>query len=265
MLKSEGWNAVAETSGLSQGLQLMLGDVAVGAKTPVMVSKVMAWRQKVIDTGNLEDSAWGRLEKLNEAVMKKFKELEEAAQSDKEYASTVRKISNFWCYAKLSLQMAKHGILRHSEVYSSANYLIAHPTLEWEQQGLGEILQKLRSQFILVRKQLKIMGEESGADIEPDSQTKLADATMELPGVLISGVPGGTTYYLVSFTSSLTLNPAGGMDGLFAIVIGEQAQECVRSFWTENGVNPLLLKEDKRGTLAHDASVFGHKRSQLGK
>jgi len=131
MLKSEGWNAVAETSGLSQGLQLMLGDVAVGAKTPVMVSKVMAWRQKVIDTGNLEDSAWGRLEKLNEAVMKKFKELEEAAQSDKEYATKVRKIRRFWCYAKIILQMAKHGTLRHSEVYSGAlaNYLVAHPML----------------------------------------------------------------------------------------------------------------------------------------
>jgi len=46
------------------------------------------------------------------------------------------------------------------------------------------------------------MGEESGADIEPDSQTKLADATLELPGVLISGVPGGT-YYLIRFTISI--------------------------------------------------------------
>ncbi len=43
-----------------------------------------------------------------------------------------------------------------------------------------------------VRKQLKAMGQESGANIEPDSQTELADATMAIPGVVIAGVPGGT-------------------------------------------------------------------------
>lgn len=35
------------------------------------------------------------------------------------------------------------------------------------------------------------MGEESGVDIEPDQQRDLIDATMEMNGVLIAGVPGG--------------------------------------------------------------------------
>lgn len=35
------------------------------------------------------------------------------------------------------------------------------------------------------------MGEESGVDIEPGQQRDLIDATMEMNGVLIAGVPGG--------------------------------------------------------------------------
>lgn len=41
----------------------------------------------------------------------------------------------------------------------------------------------------------------AGVSIEPDSQTRIADITATLPGVLAAGVPG-----------------AGGLDAIFAIV-----------------------------------------------
>jgi phosphomevalonate kinase len=42
-----------------------------------------------------------------------------------------------------------------------------------------------------VRAGLKKMGELASADLEPPSQTRLADATMNVQGCLIAGVPGG--------------------------------------------------------------------------
>ena len=35
-------------------------------------------------------------------------------------------------------------------------------------------------------------------EIEPDSQTRLLDRTLTAPGVLLAGVPGGASYYLLT-------------------------------------------------------------------
>lgn len=80
-------------------------------------------------------------------------------------------------------------------------------------------------------------------EIEPDSQTALADATEALPGVVAAGVPG-----------------AGGQDALFAIVLSAAAREGVErlwSTWSEQSVQvcPLLLHAESNpqssGLLCH--------------
>ena len=38
---------------------------------------------------------------------------------------------------------------------------------------------------------MKQTGEASGVPIEPDEQTRLLDACLEIPGVIGGGVPGG--------------------------------------------------------------------------
>ena len=93
----------------------------------------------------------------------------------------------------------------------------------------------IRNQFITARALLKRMGVNAGVDIEPDTQTALADATQSLPGVLCAGVPG-----------------AGGMDAIFALLIGDSSRELVERLWSRWGseekdgvtVCPLMLKED---------------------
>lgn len=65
--------------------------------------------------------------------------------------------------------------------------------------------------------------------IEPESQTRLLDATMNVDGVLLAGVPG-----------------AGGYDAVFAIVLGEASDSVIRA-WSSSGVLPLLVKEDPNG------------------
>ena len=56
--------------------------------------------------------------------------------------------------------------------------------------------------------------------IEPESQTRLLDATMNMEGVLLAGVPG-----------------AGGFHAVFAI----------SKAWSSQGVLPLLVREDPHG------------------
>lgn len=49
---------------------------------------------------------------------------------------------------------------------------------------------------------LKALGNAAGAAVEPDQQSDILDQTMDVPGVLMSGVPG-----------------AGGFDAIFCIAI----------------------------------------------
>lgn len=71
--------------------------------------------------------------------------------------------------------------------------------------------------------------------IEPESQTQLLDATMNMEGVLLAGVPG-----------------AGGFDAVFSLTLGD-ASNAVASAWSSAGVLPLLVREDHRGVSLEDA------------
>jgi phosphomevalonate kinase len=56
---------------------------------------------------------------------------------------------------------------------------------------LSQALVQLRDAFLNVRYFLREIGNQAQVDIEPSSQEELLNATMEIPGVLIAGVPGG--------------------------------------------------------------------------
>jgi phosphomevalonate kinase len=61
---------------------------------------------------------------------------------------------------------------------------------------VGQILHDLRQVFLKgVRQGLKRMGELADVPLEPPEQTQLADATMDVKGCLIAGVPGGKQAY----------------------------------------------------------------------
>lgn len=96
---------------------------------------------------------------------------------------------------------------------------------------LGQTLAELRGRFLHARRLLKAMGEKSGVAVEPDEQSRLLDATMALPGVLIAGVPG-----------------AGGFDAIFAINLGESEPVwALWAGWADMSVMPLPLGEDSAG------------------
>jgi phosphomevalonate kinase len=90
----------------------------------------------------------------------------------------------------------------------------------------------LRKLFGRMRELLRVMGKEAGVEIEPPSQTLLADKTETMQGVLCAGVPG-----------------AGGHDAIFAIVLSYSARSQVEDMWSGWGsdgtaVCPLLLSAE---------------------
>ena len=69
----------------------------------------------------------------------------------------------------------------------------------------------------------------STLQIEPESQSELLDATMNMEGVLLAGVPG-----------------AGGFDAVFAVTLGASSDNVIRA-WSSSNVLALLVREDPNG------------------
>ncbi len=92
------------------------------------------------------------------------------------------------------------------------------------QKKVIEVLCGIREKFLTARRLLKHMGQSAGVEIEPDEQSALADATMNIEGVLAAGVPG-----------------AGGQDALFAIVLSSCSRHSVEQLWSTWGSGSLLV------------------------
>jgi hypothetical protein len=65
-------------------------------------------------------------------------------------------------------------------------------SFQWNAQGkVGKTLYETRLAFLEARTSFRKMGEIANVPLEPPCQTRLADATSEVYGVLAAGVPGG--------------------------------------------------------------------------
>jgi len=174
---------------------------------------VIDWKNKVEKSNQIDQSPWGKLKILNKRVAYHFTEIM-ARQSQPYYKQSLlraRQLSqNLWCQ---------------------------------ETNEIIQILNNLRKDFLLVREQLRLMGELASDSvtsfIEPPEQTELANLTMNIKGVLIAGVPG-----------------AGGKDAIFAILINadKSVRDEVEEAWAKRNVCPLYLTEDNGGILVHETS-----------
>ena len=109
---------------------------------------------------------------------------------------------------------------------------------EWPACGAaGELLKRLREAFVGARRGLKRMGDWAAVPIEPDSQTRLCDASMAVRGVVCCGVPG-----------------AGGEDAVVALVIAGSVTHLQEMWqhWKEARVLPMLVSQDPRGLVLHE-------------
>eukprot|EP00474_Spongospora_subterranea_P006600 CRZ07058.1 hypothetical protein [Spongospora subterranea] len=146
-------------------IDLVLGDVYGGSRTPDMVRKVLAWRSNA-------PAAWEQLAALNSTFVDKLNALHEAFSVDP--------------------QSYRH-------VMGSA---AVSDVTDWRTDAgnaIGDKLTEIRTTFSAIRAALRQMGSLACVDIEPNSQSRLLDATMAEAGVICAGVPGGKPHIILQF------------------------------------------------------------------
>ncbi|ORX99251.1 Phosphomevalonate kinase [Basidiobolus meristosporus CBS 931.73] len=206
--KQHRWDNEVHRLELPTNFILMLADIDAGSNTPSMVGKVLKWRK-----ANPEEASrkWAQLGSLNSAVHQLIRQL---AQQQLAHPDAYHKIT-----ATCSTRKA-----------SEWNTVGAEDEVS---NGILSQLCTLTSTFNSIRQHLRELSDLCGVPIEPESQTRLLDACMEVPGVVMAGVPG-----------------AGGFDAIFCIALSDSVQsEVFRVWqdWKEMSVSPLLTEKSTLG------------------
>ncbi|CEG81497.1 hypothetical protein RMATCC62417_15694 [Rhizopus microsporus] len=199
---NQNWDNQVVPLKLPPGFDLLLADIDAGSHTPTLVSKALAWKKSNPEQAN---ALWKELGGYNQKVEQHLRKLSDLYEQDPaRYQSTIDICS--------SLHSNEWRVLEGDVVY--------------ELVGLVDDYHHVRS---LLRK----MGDASDVPIEPKEQTRLLDTCMQVPGVVMAGVPG-----------------AGGYDAIFCIVLSDAAKQEVRKVWQswkELNVGPLLSQADSNG------------------
>ncbi|KAJ1334877.1 phosphomevalonate kinase [Batrachochytrium salamandrivorans] len=214
---------------LPPGLGLMLGDVAAGSNTPKLVSMVLAWRKANSDQAL---ALWIKIDGLNSEILSAFRELCDYARSTNE--STHCGVSYLEDMAICSeIPAASWKSLLEQNKHKSSDTIHKLVSIHSIHQEIRECLRK--------------MSEMSGAPIEPIEQTRLLDACMKVPGVLMGGVPGGQ-YSDPDFALELLYLIFYFLGPLFFVSDVARDGVCkVWHSWTEMEVVPLLQGESQNG------------------
>ncbi|XP_020582926.1 phosphomevalonate kinase, peroxisomal [Phalaenopsis equestris] len=203
------WDHEASRFCLPPLMTLLLGEHGSGgSSTPSMVGSVKQWKNS--DPKNSLET-WTRLANANAKLEALLNSLNK--------------------YAREQWAIYKH-IMETCSSCAHGKWL--EQAVDHYQEEIVKSLLGARDTFFEIRFLLQQMGKAAGVPIEPVSQTQLLDATMNMNGVLLAGVPG-----------------AGGFDAIFAIIVGE-ATGGVAKAWSSAGVLPLLVWEDPRGVALEE-------------
>ncbi|RKO88993.1 hypothetical protein BDK51DRAFT_37793 [Blyttiomyces helicus] len=200
------WDGEVRPFALPPSFHLLLADIDAGSSTPKLVSQVLSWRaREPFEAKQL----WARLDSSNTAVANAFTRLSGLA------------VSHAAEYAAVVAQCAKLVAPWH------------HVTVGDEERPILQALKELHHAFLTVRACMRELSTKANVPIEPEEQTRLLNACMAVPGVIMAGVPG-----------------AGGMDAIFCITLEEGARlavEAAWSGWKEMSAGPLLARQSSGG------------------
>ncbi|XP_057723656.1 uncharacterized protein LOC130939580 [Arachis stenosperma] len=191
-------------------IHLLLGEPGTGgSSTPSMVGAVKKWQksdpQKSLDT-------WRRLSEANSQLEIQLNSLSKLAKEQ-------------WDAYKFVIDSCSK--LRSEKWIEQAS--------EPNKEAVIKALLGAKEAMLGIRYHMHLMGEAAGIPIEPESQTKLLDATLNLEGVLLAGVPG-----------------VGGFDVVFAVTLGDSSSNVTKT-WSSLNVLALLVKEDPCGVSLESA------------
>ncbi|CAL1399528.1 unnamed protein product [Linum trigynum] len=202
---SGNWDHERTKFSLPPLMTLLLGEPGVGgSSTPSMVGAVKKWQQA--DPQKSQET-WKILSAANSMLETQLKALSQLAE--------------------------EHWIAYKSVIDSCSTTKIdkwVEQAADHKQEAVAKALLGAREAMLDIRKHMRQMGEAAGVPIEPESQTKLLDVTMNMEGVLLAGVPG-----------------AGGFDAVFAVTLGNSSSSNLAATWSSLDVLALLVREDPCG------------------
>ncbi|KAL0324169.1 UNVERIFIED_CONTAM: Phosphomevalonate kinase, peroxisomal [Sesamum calycinum] len=198
------WDHERTTFSLPPMMTLLLGEPgAGGSSTPSMVGAVKKW-QKADPQNALE--TWKKLSESNSALEFYLNTLTKLAENNYDtYRSAIDNCS------KLTSEKWAEGVTEPNQI------------------EVVKALLGARDAMLGIRCNMRKMGEAAGIPIEPESQTRLLDTTMNMEGVLLAGVPG-----------------AGGFDAVFTVTLGAASSNVIK-VWSSLNVLALLVREDPCG------------------
>ncbi|KAG9131607.1 hypothetical protein Leryth_015143 [Lithospermum erythrorhizon] len=187
-------------------MTLLLGEPGTGgSSTPSMVGAVKKWQKSDPETSM---ETWKKLSEGNSTLEMQLNTL-----------------SN----------LARMGFDIYKDVINNCS---TQPPEKWldvaTEPSKSDIVKALlgaKDAMFKIRHLMRKMGEAAGIPIEPESQTRLLDSTMNIEGVLLAGVPG-----------------AGGFDAVFVVTLGDASDKVIKS-WSSQNVLALLVREDPNGIL----------------
>lgn len=198
------WDHERTKFSLPPSMNLLLGEPGTGgSSTPSMVGAVKRWQKS--DPAKAQET-WRKLSEANSKLEIQFNILSKLAEEN-------------WNAYKCVLDICSK---QRSEKWREQS-------TEPSQEAVVKALLGARSAMVEIRNLMRQMGEAAGVPIEPESQTRLLDATMDMEGVLLAGVPG-----------------AGGFDAVFAVTLGDSGSNVAKA-WSSLNVLALLVREDPHG------------------
>ncbi|KAJ8468119.1 hypothetical protein OPV22_030671 [Ensete ventricosum] len=146
-------------------MTLLLGEPGSGgSSTPSMVGSVKQWQKS--DPQKSQET-WKRIASANSMLEEQLKKLSKLA-------------ADYWdAYSHIISRCSLHA---HGMWMQLVN--------DQYQELVVKSLLGARNAFLEIRLHMREMGKAAGVPIEPESQTRLLDATMNSDGVLLAGVPG---------------------------------------------------------------------------
>ncbi|KAG0343722.1 phosphomevalonate kinase [Podila humilis] len=168
------WDNKVAPFRLAPQLHLMLADIDAGSHTPTLVSNVLKWRKTKPEEAN---RLWALLGKANDKVVELLKRLDQSSRvSPAQYNDVIRKA----------------GTVTAKEWKTLLTQTAGEEEEEKEKKDeTTTLLIQIYDEFQTVRQYLRQMSQLSRVPVEPEEQTRLLDACLAVPGVLMAGVPGG--------------------------------------------------------------------------
>lgn len=183
-------------------LQLLLADVRGGSESPSMAKTVLKWKHVQAASSHTVIPHWDDLKRLNAQAVEYMQKLNTT-----------------------SILQGEGGDVPDYDALATL------PSSEWPETSP---LKQLSDTFSQIRYHMKQLGEKAGVPIEPDEQTKLCNATANVPGVVTCLVPG-----------------AGGYDAVACLYIDRpsvlKAIGDVWASWTSPIICPLAVQVSNGG------------------